>query len=77
VVADTASGPNSFSGHIQTRLFTGESMVYQVRLGSGLVSCRTAVAERYASGKPVTLHFPREHVVALASSGSAVDTSAA
>ncbi len=61
----SASGTNCFSGEIAARLFTGESMVYRVTLANGEINCRTPAAIRYSSGKPVTLHLPVEHAIAL------------
>jgi iron(III) transport system ATP-binding protein len=59
------SGTNCFSGEVAARLFTGESMVYRVTLPHSEISCRTPAALRYSSGKPVTLHLPVEHAIAL------------
>ena len=61
----SANGVNCFSGEIAARLFTGESMVYRVTLANGEISCRTPAAVRYSSGKPVTLHLPVQHAIAL------------
>jgi iron(III) transport system ATP-binding protein len=59
------SGTNCFSGEVAARLFTGEAMVYRVKLANGEISCRTPAARRFSSGKPVTLHLPAEHAIAL------------
>ena len=59
------SGTNCFSGEVAARLFTGEAMVYRVKLGDGELSCRTPAAVRYSSGKPVTVHLPAEHAIAM------------
>jgi iron(III) transport system ATP-binding protein len=62
---DSGSGTNWFSGEIRARLFTGESMVYRVKLAHDELSCRTPAALRYSSGKPVTVHVPPAHAIAL------------
>jgi len=64
-------GRNVFTGTIDVRAFTGESMAYQVKLGSGRLSCKTPAAQRLQSGKPISLYVPPEHAIALAP-GSAV-----
>jgi iron(III) transport system ATP-binding protein len=61
----SASGTNCFTGEVAARLFTGESMVYRVKLANGELSCRTPAALRYPSGKPVTVHLPVAHTIAL------------
>jgi iron(III) transport system ATP-binding protein len=66
VMADTtATGPNMFPGTVVTRLFTGECMDYQIRLGNDTVRCRTPAIQRYSTGKPITLSLPPEHCIAL------------
>ena len=61
----SGNGHNTFTGQVEARLFTGESMVYRVRLAQGELSCRTAADRRYSSGKPVTLRLPVEYLIAL------------
>ena len=56
---------NTFSGLVEARLFTGESMVYRVRLAEGALSCRTSADLRFSTGKPVSLHLPTSHAIAL------------
>ena len=59
------NGRNTFSGLVKNRLFTGEAMMYQVQLPNGQLSCRTAAERRFSSGKPVSLHLPPTHSIAL------------
>ncbi|MCW2700312.1 MAG: Fe3+/spermidine/putrescine transporter ATP-binding protein [Blastococcus sp.] len=59
------SGTNCFSGEVAARLFTGESMVYRITLPHGELNCRTSAELRFASGKPVTVHLPVKHAIAL------------
>jgi hypothetical protein len=40
-------------------------MVYQVSLPGGLLNCRTAATTRYSSNKPINLHLPVSHSIAL------------
>ncbi len=66
VMADTtASGPNMFSGTVVTRLFTGDCMDYQIRIGEATIRCRTPASQRFSTGKPITLSLPSEHCIAL------------
>jgi iron(III) transport system ATP-binding protein len=66
VMADTTpTGPNMFSGTIVTRLFTGDCMDYQIRIGNDTIRCRTSAAQRFSTGKPITLSLPPEHCIAL------------
>jgi iron(III) transport system ATP-binding protein len=59
------SGPNVLAGTIGNRLFTGESMDYQVEVGSTIIRCRTGASQRLGTGKPVHLVLPKEHCIAL------------
>jgi iron(III) transport system ATP-binding protein len=59
------SGPNVLAGIIANRLFTGESMDYQVEVGSETIRCRTGASQRLSTGKPVQLVLPAEHCIAL------------
>ena len=61
----SSSGRNIFTGIVRARAFTGEAMVYQISLANGIISCRTAAALRLSSGKPVALHLPMAHAIAL------------
>jgi len=66
VMADTTpSGPNMFSGTVVTRLFTGDCMDYQIRVGNDTIRCRTPASQRYSTGKPITLSLPAEYCIAL------------
>ncbi len=60
-----AGGPNWLAGTVGTRLFTGESMDYQVEVGNQTIRCRTSAAQRLSTGKPVQLVLPPEHCIAL------------
>jgi iron(III) transport system ATP-binding protein len=59
------SGTNVLAGTIANRLFTGESMDYQVEVGSETIRCRTGASQRMSTGKPVQLVLPAEHCIAL------------
>jgi iron(III) transport system ATP-binding protein len=66
VLSETsAKGTNVFTGTVRARAFTGEAMVYQVSLPGGLLNCRTAATTRYSSNKPINLHLPVSHSIAL------------
>lgn len=62
---DVQVGQNTFGGEVKARLFTGESMVYQMKLQIGELSCRTAAANRFSTGDRVKLHLPAVHSTAL------------
>ncbi|OAN37536.1 hypothetical protein A4X20_22510 [Mycolicibacterium iranicum] len=66
---------NSLEGTVANRLFTGESMDYQVTVGSATIRCRTAASQRLSTGKPVRLVLPPQHCVALRRNVSAAEES--
>ena len=66
----SSNAPNTFSGLVEARLFTGESMVYRVGLAEGALSCRTPADLRFSTGKPVSLHLPMSHSIALPAKGA-------
>jgi ABC-type sugar transport system ATPase subunit len=65
--ADSSSTPqpNVVDGEVGARLFTGESMQYQVNLTHGRLTCRTSAEQRLSTGKPVSLHLPAARCTAL------------
>ena len=78
VVGDASgTGLNTFSGSVHARAFTGEAMVYQIKLQNGMISCRTPAAHRFSTGKPVMLHLPVEHSIALSWSQERVEARSA
>jgi iron(III) transport system ATP-binding protein len=60
-----AAGPNVLEGTIANRLFTGEAMDYQVKVGDEMIRCRTPASQRMSTGKPVTLLLPPQRCIAL------------
>ena len=67
---DEVSGPdkpNSFDGEIETRLFIGEAMDYQVTIGDTRIRTKGAgaIGDRFSSGQAVKVVFPVERCVTL------------
>jgi len=66
--ADVTGGDdhrNEFAGTVETRLFIGEAMEYQLTIGDTRIRAKGATGNRVSSGTPVTIRFPVEHCVAL------------
>lgn len=60
------SRPNLFFGDVETRLFTGESMDYQIRIGDTQLRAKGATSSRVSSGSTIGVYLPPEHCVAVA-----------
>ncbi len=61
---------NTWMGSVQTRLFMGEVMDYQVLVGDVVLRCRSSVFERFSTGEDVAVRFDPERCVALPSSAA-------
>jgi iron(III) transport system ATP-binding protein len=60
------TGPNQFVGRVQTRLFAGEFIDYQLMVGETLLRSRGSTATEASTGDAVTVRLETEHCVALA-----------
>jgi iron(III) transport system ATP-binding protein len=56
---------NDWDADVRTRLFMGEFMDYQLAIDGLLLRCRTPASQRWSTGKPVSVHIPPEHSIAL------------
>lgn len=67
LAADAAPGEqeNTWKGTVQTRLFMGEVMDYQILVGDALLRCRSSAFERFSTGEDVTIRLDPARCVAL------------
>jgi iron(III) transport system ATP-binding protein len=56
---------NHFDATVDTRLFVGESMDYQLALGDTRIRAKGATGNRVSTGETVRIHLPSDHCVAL------------
>jgi iron(III) transport system ATP-binding protein len=64
---DAVSGDraNAWKGTVQTRLFMGEVMDYQISLGDLVLRCRSSAFERFSTGDDVGVLLDAERCIAL------------
>ena len=60
-----ALAQNEFDARVETRLFIGESMDYQLMVGDTLIRAKGTTATRVSTGEPIRLHLPVGNCVAL------------
>jgi iron(III) transport system ATP-binding protein len=64
---EAGTRPNTWKGSVQTRLFMGEVMDYQVEVAAAVLRCRSSVFERFSTGEDVAVHLDPDRCVALPS----------
>jgi iron(III) transport system ATP-binding protein len=63
--AVSGDGVNTWKGSVQTRLFMGEVMDYQILLGDLVLRCRSSAFERFSTGDDVGVLLDPERCIAL------------
>jgi iron(III) transport system ATP-binding protein len=62
---EAPSGPNVWKGAVQTRLFMGEVMDYQIAVAESVLRCRSSAFERFTTGEDVAVQLDPDRCVAL------------